>query len=85
MDPTAAAAPILAELDGVDATIASWAREAAVAGLRAGDIRAGLDALAAERGALEAETRSGAGNRTTDDVGRADQRCAYARVAGRRD
>ncbi len=47
-------AELLAQLDDVDARIASWAAEAARAGLRASDIAAGHEALAAERDELEA-------------------------------
>ena len=53
VDPTEATAPILAQLDDVEARIATWSREAAMAGLRATDIRAGHEALEAERTALE--------------------------------
>jgi DNA invertase Pin-like site-specific DNA recombinase len=53
VSPTEAAVPILAALDDVDARIASWVKESALAGLRASDIRAGHEALAAERAALE--------------------------------
>jgi site-specific DNA recombinase len=54
-DPAAVSAPILAQLDEIDAKIASWAVEAAEAGLRAADIRAGTVRLTRRRAVLEAE------------------------------
>lgn len=59
VDPTETAAPILAQLDDVDAKIASWSREAAAGGLRAEDIRAGHEALGQERARLEDQLAAG--------------------------
>lgn len=53
LDPTARSGPILTAIDDVDARLASFAQEAAEAGLRAADIRAGSRALVAERIRLE--------------------------------
>ncbi|MEX1264944.1 MAG: recombinase family protein [Actinomycetota bacterium] len=57
-DPRAESAPLLEAIDQIDAKLATFASEAAAAGLRAADIRAGSAALQEERSRLEASLDS---------------------------